>query len=77
MNRDPVFLRVDATPATGYERLARCLTIAAALQRRRRPVYFLSYLEPTSLALTIRRGGNDWIAMNQPVTEVSESFRGM
>lgn len=72
MNRDPVFLRVDATPATGYERLARCLTIAAALQRRRRPVYFLSHLEPTSLALTIRRGGNDWVAMNQLVTESGE-----
>jgi spore coat polysaccharide biosynthesis predicted glycosyltransferase SpsG len=63
MNRDPIFLRVDATPETGYERLARCLTIAAALQRRRRPVYFLSNLEPASLALTIKRGGNDWIPM--------------
>ena len=31
MSRDPVFLRVDATPRTGYERLARCLILAAAL----------------------------------------------
>jgi len=64
MNRDPIFLRVDANPESGYERLTRCLTIAAALQRRRRPVYFLSNLEPASLALTIKRGGNDWIAMH-------------
>lgn len=64
MNRDPIFLRVDATPESGYERLARCLTIAAALQRRRRPVYFLSKLEPASLGLTIKRGGNDWIPMH-------------
>jgi spore coat polysaccharide biosynthesis predicted glycosyltransferase SpsG len=64
MNRDPIFLRVDATPGSGYERLARCLTIAAALQRRRRPVYFLSNLEPASLAVTIKRGGNDWLPMN-------------
>lgn len=66
MNRDPIFLRVDATARSGYERLARCLTLAAAVQRRRRPVYFLSQLEPNGLALTIKRGGNDWIAMGAP-----------
>ena len=64
MNRDPIFLRVDATARTGYERLARGMILAAALQRRRRPVYFLSQLEPNGLALTIKRGGNNWIAMN-------------
>lgn len=64
MNRDPIFLRVDANTESGYERLTRCLTIAAALQRRRRPVYFLSNLDPASLALTIKRGGNDWIPMH-------------
>lgn len=67
MNRDPIFLRVDATNEAGYERLARCLTIAAALQRRRRPVYFLANLDPASLALTIKRGGSDWIPMNNPI----------
>src|SRR6478672_9016619 len=72
MNRDPIFLRVDATSHTGYERLARCLTIAAALQRRRRPVYFLSNLEPASLALTIKRGGNDWIPMHNRVGEPAD-----
>jgi spore coat polysaccharide biosynthesis predicted glycosyltransferase SpsG len=67
MSRDPVFLRVDATPRTGYERLARCLILAAALQRRRRPVYFVSNLEPNSLAMTVKRGGNNWLAVDHPV----------
>lgn len=66
MNRDPIFLRVDATAHSGYERLTRCLTLAAAVQRRRRPVHFLSQLEPNGLALTIKRGGNDWLAMSAP-----------
>lgn len=61
MNRAPVLIRVDATPETGYEHLARCLTFAAALQRRRRPAYFLAQLEPTSLAFLIKRGGNEWL----------------
>ncbi len=66
MNRDPILIRVDATVRTGFERFARCLTLAAALQRRRRPTYFLSQLEPTSLAFTIKRGGNDWIDACNP-----------
>jgi spore coat polysaccharide biosynthesis predicted glycosyltransferase SpsG len=42
------------------------LTLAAALQRRRRPTYFLSQLEPASLALPIKRGGNDWLDADAP-----------
>jgi spore coat polysaccharide biosynthesis predicted glycosyltransferase SpsG len=61
MNRDPVLIRVDATPQVGYEHLARCMTFAAALQRRRRPTYFLSQLEPHSLALAIKRAGHEWL----------------
>jgi spore coat polysaccharide biosynthesis predicted glycosyltransferase SpsG len=61
MNRDPIFFRVDGTTRTGWERLARCLALAAALQRRRRPTYFLSQLDPASLALSIKRAGNDWL----------------
>ena len=64
MTRAPIFLRVDATARTGYERLARGMILAAALQRRRRPVYFLSQLEPNGLALTIKRGGNNWLPMS-------------
>jgi spore coat polysaccharide biosynthesis predicted glycosyltransferase SpsG len=66
MSRDPIIVRVDADTRTGYERFARCMTIAAALQRRRRPVYFLSQLEPNSLAMSIKRGGNNWIAAEHP-----------
>ncbi|HZZ80440.1 MAG TPA: polysaccharide biosynthesis protein [Gemmataceae bacterium] len=67
MSRAPIILRVDATEQTGYERLARGLTIAAAVQRRRRPVYFLSNLEPNGLAMNIKRAGNNWIAAKEPV----------
>src|SRR5262245_50477014 len=67
MSRAPIFLRVDATPRTGYERLARGMILAAALQRRRRPVYFLAQLEPNGLAMSVKRGGNNWVAMNNDV----------
>src|SRR5438552_9653567 len=66
MNRDPILIRVDATSRTGYERLARCLTLAAALQRRRRPTYFLSQLEPAAPGLSIKRAGNDWLDADGP-----------
>ncbi len=66
MNRDPILIRVDATSRTGFERFARCMTLAAALQRRRRPTYFFSQLEPAALAFTIKRGGNDWIDACNP-----------
>jgi spore coat polysaccharide biosynthesis predicted glycosyltransferase SpsG len=65
MTRNPIIIRVDADSRSGYERLARCTTLAAAIQRRRRPVYFLSCLEPNSLAMGIKRGGNNWIAANE------------
>src|SRR5947209_7455559 len=61
MSRDPILIRVDANPQTGYEHLSRCLTYAGALQRRRRPTYFLSQLEPASLGLGIKRAGNEWL----------------
>ncbi len=66
MNRDPILIRVDANPRSGYEHLARCLTLAAALQRRRRPTYFLSQLEPGSLGLNIKRAGNEWLDADNP-----------
>jgi hypothetical protein len=67
MTREPVLIRVDANPQTGYERIARCLTLAAALQRRRRTAHFLSNLEPASLAPRIKRHGNEWIATDRLV----------
>jgi spore coat polysaccharide biosynthesis predicted glycosyltransferase SpsG len=66
MNRDPILFRVDGTTRLGWEHLARCLTLAAALQRRRRPTYFLSDLEPTTLALSIKRAGHDWLQASHP-----------
>jgi spore coat polysaccharide biosynthesis predicted glycosyltransferase SpsG len=67
MNRDPILFRVDGTMAAGHERLARCMILAAALQRRRRPTYFLTQLEPASLALGIKRAGNVWLDPDGPV----------
>jgi spore coat polysaccharide biosynthesis predicted glycosyltransferase SpsG len=61
MSREPILFRVDGTTKTGWERLARCLALAAALQRRRRPTYFLSQVEPGALGLAIKRAGNDWL----------------
>ena len=66
MNRDPILFRVDGTIQMGWERLTRCLTFAAALQRRRRPTYFLSQLEPGCLGLNIKRAGNDWLEADGP-----------
>jgi spore coat polysaccharide biosynthesis predicted glycosyltransferase SpsG len=66
MNRDPILFRVDGTRRSGYEHLARCATLAAALQRRRRPTYFLSQLEPASLALPIKRAGIEWLDADSP-----------
>jgi spore coat polysaccharide biosynthesis predicted glycosyltransferase SpsG len=66
MNRAPVLFRVDACPRIGWEHLSRCLAYAAALQRRRRPAFFLSQLEPGSLGLTLKRGGNEWLAADGP-----------
>ena len=61
MNRDPILFRVDASAGVGYERLTRCLTYASALQRRRRPTFFLSQLEPRSLGQAIKRTGSEWL----------------
>jgi spore coat polysaccharide biosynthesis predicted glycosyltransferase SpsG len=66
MNRDPILFRLDGTPDLGWERLGRCLTFAAALQRRRRPTYFLAQLEPRCLALAIKRSGSEWLDADGP-----------
>jgi spore coat polysaccharide biosynthesis predicted glycosyltransferase SpsG len=67
MNRAPILIRVDGTRQQGWESLWRCLVYAGALQRRRRPTYFLSQLGPPELSSYIRRGGNEWIEASDPL----------
>jgi spore coat polysaccharide biosynthesis predicted glycosyltransferase SpsG len=66
-SRGPILFRCDGTVALGWEALYQCLSLAAALQRRRRGTHFFSYLEPLSLATTIHRGNNEWHAAEQPL----------
>jgi spore coat polysaccharide biosynthesis predicted glycosyltransferase SpsG len=65
--RGPILFRCDGTPERGWEPFYQCLSLAAALQRRRRGTHFLSYLDPLSLATVINRGNNDWIPAEQPI----------
>jgi len=67
MTRAAVLFRVDAGPQQGWEHLMRCLIVAAALQRRRRPAHFLSQLQPASLVPLVKRGGNEWLPAAHPV----------
>ena len=65
--RGPILFRCDGTPQHGWEPMYQCLSLAAALQRRRRGTHFLSYLEPLSLATVINRGNNDWQPAGEPL----------
>src|SRR6478672_3663051 len=63
--RGPILFRCDGTQDRGWEPLYQCLSLAAALQRRRRGTHFRSYLDPLSLATVINRGNNDWVPAEQ------------
>lgn len=65
--RGPILFRCDGTPERGWEPLYQCLSLAAALQRRRRGTHFFSYLEPLSLATVINRANNDWQPAEHPL----------
>ena len=65
--RGPILFRCDGTTEQGWEPFYQCLSLAAALQRRRRGTHFLSYLDPLSLATVINRGNNDWVPAQQPL----------
>jgi spore coat polysaccharide biosynthesis predicted glycosyltransferase SpsG len=67
MDRSPILFRVDANAERGWEPFYQCLTYAAALQRRRRPAYFLGRIEPFPLLSQIVRGGNDYLTAGHPV----------
>lgn len=72
VKRGPILFRCDGTPDVGYELFYQCLSLAAALQRRRRGTHFLSYLEPLSLAHVVNRGNNEWIPAEQPIDECGD-----
>jgi spore coat polysaccharide biosynthesis predicted glycosyltransferase SpsG len=65
--RGPILFRCDGTPEGSWEPLYQCLSLAAALQRRRRGTQFFSYLDPLSLATGINRANNDWTPAEQPI----------
>ena len=70
MDRSPILFRCDANPQRGWEAFYQCLTYAAALQRRRRPAYFLGQVTPFPLLSQIVRGGNDYIPATHDVGTV-------
>jgi spore coat polysaccharide biosynthesis predicted glycosyltransferase SpsG len=63
--RGPILFRCDGTPEQGWEPFYQCLSLAAALQRRRRGTHFFSYLDPLGLAQVIHRANNEWVAAEQ------------
>jgi spore coat polysaccharide biosynthesis predicted glycosyltransferase SpsG len=67
MDRSPILFRCDANPQLGWEPFYQCLTYAAALQRRRRPAYFLGRIEPFPLLSQIVRGGNDYLTAGHEI----------
>src|SRR3954468_15702790 len=67
MDRTPILFRCDANAQLGWEPFYQCLTYAAALQRRRRPAYFLGQVTPFPLLSQIVRGGNDYIPATHDV----------
>jgi spore coat polysaccharide biosynthesis predicted glycosyltransferase SpsG len=70
--RGPILFRCDGTAEHGWEPFYQCLSLAAALQRRRRGTHFLSYLDPLSLATVINRGNNDWVPAGQKLGDAGD-----
>ena len=75
VKRGSILFRCDGTRLTGWEPLHQCLTLAAALQRRRRGTHFLSYLDPLSLAQTIHRANNEWTPAETRLGEHDDAER--
>jgi spore coat polysaccharide biosynthesis predicted glycosyltransferase SpsG len=70
--RGPILFRLDATAEEGYEAFYQGLSLAAAMQRRRRGTHFLSYLDPLSLATVIHRGNNNWTPAEHKLGEPAD-----
>jgi spore coat polysaccharide biosynthesis predicted glycosyltransferase SpsG len=64
-SRGPILFRCDGTPEQGWEPFYQCMSLAAALQRRRRGTHFFSYLDPLSLAQVVHRANNEWVPAEQ------------
>jgi spore coat polysaccharide biosynthesis predicted glycosyltransferase SpsG len=64
-SRGPILFRCDGTPELGWEPFYQCLSLAAALQRRRRGTHFFSYFDPLSLAQVVHRANNEWVPAEQ------------
>src|SRR2546423_15621444 len=63
--RGSILFRCDGTPERGWEPFYQCLSLAAALQRRRRGTHFFSYLDPLSLPQVVHRANNEWLPPDQ------------
>ncbi len=72
MSRSPILFRCDATPEQGWESFYQCMTLAQAIQRRRRGTYFYSRLEPNNLAMIANRGGHEWVPADHPVGSMDD-----
>src|SRR5262245_20652033 len=72
MSRSPILFRCDATPEQGWETFYQCMTLAQAIQRRRRGTYFYSRLEPNCLALIANRGGHEWVPADHQVGSMDD-----
>jgi spore coat polysaccharide biosynthesis predicted glycosyltransferase SpsG len=72
VKRGPILFRCDGTAEGGWEPLYQCLSLAAALQRRRRGTHFFSYLDPLNLAQTIHRQNNEWTPAEQPLGDPND-----
>jgi spore coat polysaccharide biosynthesis predicted glycosyltransferase SpsG len=70
--RGPILFRADGTFEHGWEPFYQCLSLAAALQRRRRGTHFFSYLDPLSLATVVNRGNNDWIPAERQIGDAGD-----
>src|SRR5438067_10412812 len=66
-SRGPILFRCDGTAEQGWEPFYQCLSLAAALQRRRRGTHFFSYLDPLSLAQVVHRANNEWVPAEERV----------
>lgn len=72
MSRTPILFRCDAVPGYGWENFYQCMTLAQAIQRRRRGTYFYSRLEPNNLAGIAKRGGHEWVPAEHPVGSMDD-----